>query len=141
MKGAGARILMVAGAIVVFAVAGGLYLLGSPAQQRAKRVDAARVNDLRVITRAVDLYWRRHKVLPDTLQVLVAEPGLRFSIHDPASGQLYGYRVTGKQAYQLCAVFSRDSGEEGQRLSYLADRGIWTHGAGKRCFDLKVKTP
>ena len=47
-------------AAVVAAVAAGLIILGSPAQERERRIDDRRVADLHGIAAATNLYWSRH---------------------------------------------------------------------------------
>ena len=60
---------------VIVAVGVGLFILGSPAEERARRVDDRRVEDLQGIVAATDLYWTRHSRLPVSLDELTAEPG------------------------------------------------------------------
>lgn len=109
------------------AVGGGLWLVGSPAEQAAQRVDTRRVQDLRTITEALDLHWDRHRALPGDLAGLVAALGTQLPTTDPESGQPYEYRVLGNREFELCASFARPSGDR------LQD-AIWTHGAGRQCF-------
>ena len=66
-------------AVVVVSVGTGLYLLGSPAEERARRMDARRITDLQAISAAADLYWTRHDSLPMSLDELAAEPGVKLA--------------------------------------------------------------
>lgn len=127
-------VIGVAIAFVITAVAGGLVLLGTPAEERARRLDNRRVGDLVRITRATDLYWMRHQQLPVSLDELSREPGIGFDSRDPGTSRFYDYRVLDAKAYGLCAVFERDSGREFGG----AAGDFWSHGAGKWCFQLKV---
>ncbi|HIA74480.1 MAG TPA: hypothetical protein EYN99_08630, partial [Gemmatimonadetes bacterium] len=52
---------------VIAAVGVGLFILGSPMEERARRVDDRRVADLQGIAAATDLYWTRHSRLPESL--------------------------------------------------------------------------
>lgn len=114
--------------VVLAAIAMGIFLIGSPAQERARRLDARRVQDLTGIARAVDLYWTRHASLPLSLEELGKEPGGNIRSTDPGTGAIYEYRpLTG--AYELCAQFEHDSGQGGPTSD-----GIWSHGAGRQCF-------
>ena len=45
-------------------------MLGSPTEERARRVDARRVTDLQAIAAATNLFWTRHARLPETLDDL-----------------------------------------------------------------------
>ena len=121
--------------VVVVAVVSGLIVLGPPSEQRARRLDDRRVEDLRGITRAVDLYWTRHGRLPASLDELSRESGVNINSHDPGTTQLYDYRVLGDKTYELCAHFQRDLPEPSQRVG----KGFWSHGAGRQCFQPEVE--
>ena len=95
---------------VVAAVAAGLIILGSPAQERERRIDDRRVADLHGIAAATDLYWSRHSRLPASLDDLTAEPGLRIYTRDPATSEFYGYQALDSARYEVCATFDRESG-------------------------------
>jgi len=130
--GAGRYILVSLGiAIVIAAIVGGLMVLGPPAEQRERRMDDKRVEDLAAIGRAADLYQSRHGELPPSLGQMEQEAGSALSTHDPGTQRLYEYRVLGSDKYELCAEFKRDST---RRASGPGD--FWYHGAGRRCFVL-----
>ena len=116
--------------LVVAAIAGGMFLLGSPLTERARRLDDRRVADLVAIARALDLYWTRTMRLPNSLGELGAETGAALSVTDPATGMPYEFRPLGGTNYELCAVFDDVSGEFGART----DVGFWTHVGGRQCF-------
>ncbi len=115
---------------VVSAIVGGILVLGSPADERMRRLDERRVDDLVAIARAADLFWTRHDRLPASLEELSAEPGASASTADPGTGAPYGYAVVGGAAYELCATFGRSATLEGQRL----EADFWAHGEGRQCF-------
>ena len=141
------------GAVVV-AVVGGLIVLGPPSEERARRLDERRVEDLRGITRGVDLYWTRHGRLPSSLGDLSSESGVSVSAGDPGTAQAYELRVLDAATYELCASFERTSavGRPDQSPTYIGvlpapqdpgdsvDRAqdvsedFWSHGVGRRCF-------
>ena len=60
-------------AVVIAAVVAGVFVLGSPADERARRLDRRRVEDLQGIAAATDLYWTRHSRLPASLDELTAD--------------------------------------------------------------------
>ena len=97
-------------AAVVASVVAGLILLGSPAEERERRIDERRVADLHGIAAATDLYWSRHARLPTSLDDLTTEPGLRINTRDPVSSEIYGYRALDSVRYEICATFDRESG-------------------------------
>jgi len=121
-------------AVVIAAVVGGLLLLGSPTAERLQRLDNRRVNDLKLISNAVNAYWTQHKRLPVALDELSQQPGPNLNFRDPTTGQLYEYHALGDSTYELCATFQRDSAQE----SPGQNRDFWSHGTGRQCFEIVV---
>jgi hypothetical protein len=80
-------VVVVAVLAVLGALGGGLYLVGPPADARARRVDAHRENDLQRLRLAADLYWSRHGRLPASLDELDLEAGTRIYSRDPETGE------------------------------------------------------
>ena len=120
------------GAVAVVALAG-LPAAGTPSAERARRLDERRVEDLRALSDAANVYVQRHSRLPGTLQELSSEGGLDVTALGRETGP-YEYRATGDRSYELCATFQRPS-PAGQRLS---GDPFWAHGAGRQCFQLEV---
>jgi hypothetical protein len=144
---AGTHVLVgIAVAAVLIAVVSGLIVLGPPNEERIRRLDGRRVEDLRGITRAVDLYWTRHGGLPTSLDELSGESGVNINSHDPGTSQPYDYQVLDDKTYELCARFQRDSPEPTVRsaqprqapsttpASQRVRKSFWSHGAGRQCF-------
>ena len=121
--------------IVMAAVIGGIIFLDSPAQERLRRLDERRVDDLRELAYAVDVYWTREGTLPSTLEELSNEPGVFVELFDPETGQPYEYRVLSSNTYELCAQFARDTVEEQDRFY----KDYWSHGSGRQCFKLEAR--
>lgn len=113
-------------AVVIGAVAAGFYLLGTPAEERTRRLDDRRVSDLQRLQLAIDLYWTRNGRLPSTLEELAKEAGTNIYGRDPVSGQPYEYRAKDADTYELCALFEREE----------QTAGFWSHGPGRRCFEM-----
>jgi hypothetical protein len=129
----GKRALVIALVIVVaLVVIRGIMIIGSPSEERTRRMDSRRVEDLQAISRAVVVYHQRHQKLPETLTELAGEPGLSDIARDPATDQAYGYRVREANAYEVCATFDRD-------VSDVRSGDFWSHGVGSQCFTLNTK--
>ena len=107
-------------AAVAAAVAAGLLITGSPAEQRLRRADEQRVAELRQLASTAEFRWNREQRLPS-----VDLPT------DPATGEPYDYRVTGPRQFEVCATFDRPS-----RSELAGD--FWSHEAGRRCFQFNV---
>jgi hypothetical protein len=117
--------------IVAAAVVTGIVIIGSPMEERTRRLDTRRVQDLQQISRAVQVYHGRHRRPPASLDELSKEPGLALVPRDPMTGQPYGYLAVDADSYELCGTFDRDSDAR--------TAGFWSHGAGTQCFTLNVK--
>ena len=125
------KVVMVVAALVVLgALGGGFYLIGPPADERARRIDGRRENDLRQLRLAIDLYWTRNNRLPATLDGLAVEAGTNIYSRDPESGEPYEYSVRQTDTYELCAAFTRDSEARGD---------FWSHGPGRQCFRIVAR--
>ena len=131
----GTALFGAAATAVIAAVTAGLFILGSPAEERARRIDNRRVADLQGIVAATDLYWTRHSRLPASLDDLTAEPGVRISTGDPARSEIYGYQPLDSASYEVCARFDRESGETAR----APERNLWAHGPGQQCFQLEAE--
>lgn len=136
MKTSGTTVLVVAiVGVVIAAVVGGLSLIGSPTQERTRRLDMRRVADLRGIAAAMDRYWTRNGSLPKSLDGLERERGFSIESTDPETRRPYEYRPGTQGAYSLCAQFAESSNQEQESRP----EKFWSHGAGRRCFDLHAR--
>ena len=119
-------------AVVGTAVVVGLVRLGPPSDERSRRLDEQRIEDLGRLARSVDLHWTRDGSLPLSLGALsdAAVPGARFS--DPGTSQPYGYRVLGDSAFELCGQFETD-------WAARSSDEFWSHPPGRFCFELDVR--
>jgi type II secretory pathway pseudopilin PulG len=119
--------------VVLAAIVAGVVMLGSPSEERARRLDRRLVEQLRDIKATVDYYYSGNGRLPASLQELAKEPEIRIS-KDAVPGGIYRYRVLGAGEYELCGTFERAS--EPQESSGV---DVWQHPAGAHCFTLKVE--
>jgi len=115
-------------AVVAVAVAVGLYVAGSPAEQRLQRLDGRRVADLQRLERAIDLHYTRTGELPAALDRLVDGRLLSSLPRDPETDEPYELNVTDDARFELCAEFRRASTLE-------PGDSFWSHGAGRQCFE------
>ena len=118
---------------VVAAIAAGIAILGSPSEERSRRLDRVRVTELQGIRSAVAYFYSQTTRLPVSLDELSKQPGVRVST-DPVTAEAYRYRTVGADEYELCAAFERAS--EPQPGSGV---DIWQHPAGAHCFTLKIE--
>lgn len=122
--------------VVVAAVIAGIYVIGSPAEQRLRRMDETRTQDLIATTYALDAYWRRNQQLPASLDELLQDRDASAILAGIDVQSTQEYMPRGPATYELCAVFNRPSSE-----SRAEPGGVfWSHGEGRECFVLEVET-
>jgi hypothetical protein len=122
---------IVSTAIVIIAVLAGLYLSGSPGEQRLLRLDERRVSDLLQLSYTISTYWDESARLPAGLSDLVDGQRLSSVPEDPQSGTVYSYETVDTDSYRLCAEFARGS-------SQPITGDFWEHPAGPHCFELST---
>ncbi len=133
-------------AAVLAVLVAGLWLGGSPAQERARRLDAARVSDLQNISNAIDQYYNANNALPPDLAMLTRSRETYFvgNINDPETGRPYEYMTRTANTYDLCATFATDNREEQAprpREPYPAwESRFWEHGPEHTCFTITART-
>jgi type II secretory pathway pseudopilin PulG len=121
-------------AVVVASLVGSVFVLGSPAEQRQRRLDEHRLQDLQSIARSIQSYAKsNNNTLPPDLQALEKETGLGRVPTDSDTRMPYEYKTLDAQSYHLCAVFSRPSSDD-DRASRYAYEWHRSHAAGKQCF-------
>jgi hypothetical protein len=133
----GAALLVAATAIVIAAVVAGLRVLDSPAVARERQLDRRRIEQLQDIQRAIDQSATGlSSALPESLDALAAAASPPPDLRDPVSGERYEYRALDGPRYELCAEFAQPSDERPGRPA----RDFWSHGAGRQCFRLELRT-
>jgi type II secretory pathway pseudopilin PulG len=113
---------------VAAAIVAGLFVSGSPGEQRARRADEQRVADLQRLSERLARHYRDARALPANLEALVDGRILTSLPHDPATGMGYEYVTTGAASYHLCADFVRES-------KPISADDFWAHPRGRKCFD------
>ena len=131
------RGLVIAAAVAVAAtVITAVAVIGSPSAQRQARLDERRVQDLRQMEAAIEVYARREGRLPGAVDMLGAATGRDLSLSDPVSGLPYAYEPRDARRYRLCADFGTDTRAQDRR-GLPVDAG-WRHPAGRHCFERAV---
>ncbi len=130
----------VGGGLLLFVLAcivGGMGFVGSPATQRAYRVDITEVQDLTYISQTVLSYWQQTKTLPPSLSALNNDlAGIRMP-NPPKNQPAYEYEATGDLSFKICATFLGDSAQRGTPMALstgFVEPPQWNHKAGYTCF-------
>ncbi|MBI4437906.1 hypothetical protein HY631_03050 [Candidatus Uhrbacteria bacterium] len=134
--------VVIAGAIVA-----SFIIVGSPAKQRAVRMDEQRVWDLQSIQNETLSYWIQKEALPATLQDLKDPFSGYDAPTDPLTGEPYVYTVKGDLEFEVCAVFETEvasdvQGTGAKPTMYYSYRDssfdVWAHGMGMTCFSRTI---
>ena len=120
--------------LVLVAIVAGLLIVGSPAGERARRLDERRIGALQSLSSMVDRYWMTRGRLPSSLAELANDPRMNTDTKDPQTQREYGYRVVTDRKYELCANFDRETDDD-------LVPPFWKHGAGRRCFEIETESP
>jgi len=119
-----------AAAVIVCAIIGGLFMVGSPSKARDEKIDAKRLQNMQMTARVISCYGDKTADLPETLASLqnifkndLALRGgsprctnLKWAT-DPVSEQNFEYKRLSETSFQLCANFLRPTGQN-TRASY-----------------------
>lgn len=126
-------------AIVSVSVLMSFFVVGSPAEQKNRRLDTKRVSDLQYLQSEIVNFWQGKDRLPDGLSELEDDlRGIRIPL-DPETGTQYAYNIVGEEVFELCATFGTDSdGSSVEPLYYPYSDGSWEHGIGRVCFERTI---
>ena len=123
---------VVAAVAVGVAVTLGLRGAGPPSEERSRRIDERRVEDLRHIAEAVDLYWTRQSGLPRSLDPLIETASDPALFADPLTARPYEYRALTTSSFELCAQFDTESAS-------VEQDNFWRHPADRYCFEVDAE--
>lgn len=131
--------------IILVAVIGAFFIVGSPATARLVQYDEQKISNLENIQYQIVNYWQRKETLPTKLSDLEDSiSGFRVPV-DPQSGT-YEYIIkdaTGL-SFELCATFNKPSMNQLNQKSIPAatpSMGYtdnWAHTAGRVCFERTI---
>lgn len=133
--------------IVAVAVIAGFFIVGSPKEERLRRFDERRVQDLQFIQGEIVYHWQNKTKLPENLAALRDDIRGVVAPKDPETGADYVYEIKGPESFSLCANFNRPSLSESDAglrpaVPYPAEpyyvQQNWEHKDGFVCFDRKI---
>ncbi len=121
----------------------GFVLIGSPVQQRLKRLDDQRSNALNAIDSELITYWNQQQDLPDSLAEIEERIYDKNLVKDPETKEYYTYTKISKDAFKLCANFALENTNERPYLNtkyeYINRSGTYyEHAAGTDCYDITL---
>lgn len=139
------------GVALVGCIVSGFFIAGTPAQQRAVRLDEQRISDLWSIQSSVVSYAQTKAALPKNMTTLTDWVGEL--PRDPDTDTAYTYTKTSATTFELCANFGSDQATEQTDyfgMSYpekigpsptaqLVGGSSWKHPQGEYCFAREVE--
>lgn len=130
--------------LILGCVIAGFFIVGSPAKQRAVRMDDQRVVDLQSIQSQVLSFWIQKETLPSSLDELQDPFSGYQAPQDPLTDENYSYTVKGELEFELCANFETEMSPQmmgknvypqPMNLGYQdSSFDTWSHGMGMTCF-------
>lgn len=118
----------------------GFFIVGTPTDQRNRRFDEQRVQELQMIQGQVVNYWTLKKSLPADLSLLQDNISGFVVPMDPETKIAYEYKIIDSLKFELCATFALASDDrQGSRGPYYATpfdsfQQNWSHEAGRACW-------
>lgn len=124
--------------VVLACVVCGIVLIGSPSKQRDIVQDRDRVSALANIQQQLISFYQAKGKLPAVLSELNDPLSGMIVLTDPETGEAFGYKVTGKLSFELCATFKTKSPKPNGNISYMYPSAFgeehFQHEAGLACF-------
>ncbi len=120
----------------------GALIIGSPSNERARRIDENRISDLKTIQQEIRNITLdqmgptpiQKEALPVDLKAVQANAVYtQPNIADPETGLPYEYIVTSPTTFDLCATF-----ETVRNQTYDI---FWNHETGRQCFSVDLMEP
>jgi hypothetical protein len=135
--------------VLVGAIIAGFFIVGTPGEQRDKRYDAQRVQDLQSIQSQVFSFYSQKQQIPQSIAELETDVTGFVVPVDPETKQSYEYIVTGELTFDLCATFASEQKTDQTKPGVGFDSysiygpygpidGNWDHAAGRVCFDQTI---
>lgn len=125
-------IAMAASGVIFLTILAGFAIIGTPMQQRMRKLDENRVRDLQLLQSRITTYWNTNLNTPPSLNALKTQTNTK----DAETGKLYEYIRVNENEYQLCAEFSSDNNDTTRY--YYSETYTWAT-KGRHCFNIKIQ--
>jgi type II secretory pathway pseudopilin PulG len=125
-------------ALVVIAFIISMFIVESPAQTRARRIDDQVINNFYAIENNVINYFNKYQKLPSGLEAIKSEVGFSEEIYkDPVTSEDYKYEIIATSSFKLCANFRTSNVDKTvQEFRYIDDSK--RHDTGFQCLNFKL---
>lgn len=134
-----------ASVLVLVAVIGSFFIVGSPATARLMALDQQKTEDLQEIQHQIVNYYQGKEKLPNSLSELNDSISGFAVPFDPETKESYEYNILDAKnlAFELCATFNKEGQDMyGEIRAMNPDRKVlsenWKHGEGRTCFERTI---
>lgn len=130
--------------VVLGSVVAGFFIVGTPFEQRDRRFDEQRVQNLQEIQSQILNYWMQKSTVPSQIALLNDSISGFIVPTDPKTKQNYEYRMVDQYSFELCADFATFSNDKTTPITNMykyPDDSLnqnWTHRAERTCFSRKI---
>lgn len=132
--------------VVIISIILGFFIIGTPTNQRDRRFDDQRVQNLQSLQQQIVDFWVKTEVLPPDLKSLENDISGFYVPTDPNTKQAYEYKVIDKLTFELCANFSTSNKNDKSFPITTAPQMYpndffqqnWNHEATHTCFNRKI---
>lgn len=137
---------IILGVLVLGSIIVGFFIVGTPSEQRRRRMDDERVMNLQMLQTQIVDYWSKKEVLPENLDFLQDNISGFVVPLDPDTKLSYEYKILGELEFELCANFATASdknlspGEKPMTYYgyYDSFQQNWDHEKGRACFQRTI---
>lgn len=124
----------------------GFFVVGTPQQQRNRKLDDQRIMHLQTLQSQVVSYWMNKDVLPKKIEDVQDSISGFIVPTDTETKKVYAYTVTAPLTFELCADFitsDKDFPAVGREAYYAAVpydtfQQNWSHESGRVCFSRTI---
>jgi len=135
-----------AGTLVLIAIIGSFFVIGSPTTARLVGLDQQKVSDLQQIQYQIVNYWQTKQALPANLSDLTDSISGFMAPTDQQLKINYEYNIKDATnlSFELCATFNKPSQTNATRaikIPYPVEAGIgqnWDHLGDRVCFERTI---
>ncbi|OGH88542.1 MAG: hypothetical protein A2537_00185 [Candidatus Magasanikbacteria bacterium RIFOXYD2_FULL_36_9] len=129
---------------MVSSVVAGFFIIGTPFEQRNRRFDEQRIQNLQTIQSQIINYYTQKGTVPLEMKMLNDSISGFVVPVDPKNGQNFEYSMLTKNKFELCATFDsandnlKQVGSQQYVTPYDSFNQNWYHKAQRTCFTREI---
>jgi hypothetical protein len=126
--------------LILAALVSSFFIIESPAEARARKLDQKILGNFETIKRGLEQYYNDNKALPKNLDELKSQDYSYIDsneFNEEATSKYYGYNVLDDKRYELCANFNSSNLDNKNDTSYYSAN--WKHDKGQQCITKRIE--